>query len=280
LTVLVLSATLPEIRPKAAEAVCTFSIRESVNSFTRRKDIKRITLAAAFILLTLQTVVILHAQLSGTHPTKEIAQPQRLSKNELFSQDHTADVLAIEQVWAAYAYYNDTHNGSGMASLFTEDAVWRGGGNNLGKISGNPHGCRLTGRKDIATFFGFNRTAELGPEGHDGLPFPATSHHMNTNMLVKVSDDGKTAMLTSTLLYTATTNGGASRMANDGKGSRIAASGTYRNFFRKTPEGWQISEVNDIGDPHAGGANINTSDRASGSGPACDEHGPIPRPTN
>jgi hypothetical protein len=223
------------------------------------------------------TSVASHDQLALPHPTKDIVQPTRVQKDDLFSSDHTADVLAIEQVWAAYAYYNDTHNGPGMASLFTEDAVSKGGQNYLGNWKTSPGACRLIGRKQIATFFGYNRTSDLPLEDRDGLPFPATSHHMNTNMLVKVSDDGKTAMLTSTLLYTATSNGGASRMANDGKGSRIADSGSYRNFFRKTDDGWKITERYDIGDPHPNNG-ITTTDRASG--PACDQDGPIPRPSN
>jgi len=230
---------------------------------------------AAFIPFAISAAVTLHAQ-QVVHPTKEIVQPKRLSKEELFSQDHTTDVIAIQQVWAAYAYYNDTHNGPGMASLFTEDGIVHFTGGVLGNFQGGS-GCRMTGRKEIATYYGFNRTGELSPEQHDGLTFPASSHHMNTNMLVKVSDDGKTAMLTSTLLYTATSNGGASRMANDGKGSRIADTGTYRNFFRKTPKGWEIAEVYDVGDPHAN-SGITTSDRTAG--PACDQNGPIPRPSS
>jgi hypothetical protein len=234
----------------------------------------------ACILLTIPAVVSLNARQTkqqDVHPTKEIVQPKRLSKDELFSQDHTADVVAIEQVWAAYSYYNDTHNGPDMASLFTEDAIVHFVTNNRGKLELNARGgCRFTGRKDIATFYGFNRTTELGPEGRNGLPFPGSSHHMMTNHLVKVSDDGKTAMLTVTFLYTATSDGGVSRMANDGKGSRIAASGTYRNFFRKTSQGWEISELYDGGDPHAGGT-ITTADSTT---PRCDMNGPIPRPSN
>jgi hypothetical protein len=39
-------------------------------------------------------------------------------------------------------------------------------------------------------------------------------------------------------------------MANDEKGSRIADSGTHRTFSRKNLEGWEITKVNDVGDPH------------------------------
>ncbi len=240
---------------------------------------KRILRIVAFISLILPAGVSLHAQQAKqqeVHPTKEIVQPRRLTKDELFSQDHTADVVAIEQVWSAYAYYNDTHDGPGAASLYTEDAIIHFTRNDLGKLSlNNGRGCRLTGRKDIATYYGFNRTGELGPEGRNGLPFPGSSHHMMTNHLVKVSDDGKTAMLTATLIYTATSNGG-SRMANDGKGSRIATTGTYRLYLRKTSEGWLIAEFYEGGDPRDA-SGITTQDRPT---PTCDQGGPIPRPTN
>src|ERR1700734_3960455 len=52
-----------------------------------------------------------------------IQEPALLTKHELFSEDHTADVIAIEQVWGAYAFYNDSINGPGMASLFTPNGV-------------------------------------------------------------------------------------------------------------------------------------------------------------
>ena len=50
-------------------------------------------------------------------------QPKIMTKQQLFSQDHTADVLAIEQVWAAYGFFIDSGNGPGAASLYTSDAV-------------------------------------------------------------------------------------------------------------------------------------------------------------
>lgn len=57
------------------------------------------------------------------HPTKEIVQPTVMTRYQLHSEDHTADVVAIDSLWSNYTFYNDTHNGPGMASLFTEDAV-------------------------------------------------------------------------------------------------------------------------------------------------------------
>src|ERR1700721_506200 len=60
------------------------------------------------------------------HPNAlNIQQPTVPTKHQLFSEDHGLDVIAIEQVWAAYTFYTDTNNGPGMASLFTPDGVFQ-----------------------------------------------------------------------------------------------------------------------------------------------------------
>jgi hypothetical protein len=58
------------------------------------------------------------------HPgPSKIQQPTVETKHQLFSEDHTADVVAIQRVWSAYVFYNDSINGPGVASLFTPDGV-------------------------------------------------------------------------------------------------------------------------------------------------------------
>jgi hypothetical protein len=185
----------------------------------------------------------------GVHPTKEIVQPKRLSRHELFSEDHTADVVAIQQLWSAYTYYNDTHDGPGIASLFTPDAVFRLLANVRGKIAPAANGsCPIIGREAIATYLGFRHTAKYEPEIHDGLPFPGNFHHYSTNVMVKVNDDGKTAMLTATG-FVITTNDSQDRLAlPDGKGPRVGVTGEYRVSLRKTSEGWQIADFYEASD--------------------------------
>jgi SnoaL-like domain len=251
-----------------------------VRNYHREEGMKSTIRVVASILLTLSAVVSLHAQKverQGTHPTKEIVQPKRLSKNELFSQGHTADVVAIDQVWSAYAYYNDTHDGPGVSSLFTKDAIVHFVRNDRGKLElMNDGGCRLIGQKDIAAYFGFNRTTKFEPEIREGLPFPGNSHHFIANKMVKVNDDGKTAMLTATLLYTAVSSDQDRLAGPDGKGSRIASSGEYRIFFRKTSEGWQIAEFYLAGDSTVSARDVPSTNANSN----CDLNGPIPRPAN
>jgi hypothetical protein len=186
-------------------------------------------------------------------------QPKIMTKQQLFSQDHTADVLAIEQVWAAYGFFIDSGNGSGAASLYTDDAViqhfWKdrdvtyqphGGAGSFPTEYGTNRGgpCIVRGRKQIEAYYG--RPAVR--------PQPGWGHHTSPNMLVKVSDDGKTAVLSTTLLVFAMNEKGV---------ATIGESGNYRNFFVKSPtEGWLIAKQ------------YNMSEHPRGN-ERCDADGPI-----
>lgn len=238
--------------------------------------------AAGFIALGMAAMATLHAgdgkqainaliESRGDHPTKDIIQPTVMTRYDLHSEDHTADVVAIESLWSNYTFYNDSHNGPGMESLFTDDAVvhivWNDHGKLVPTFGINPYqtpegmnggGCLLASHKDIGTYFGFNRTAQLGSENHDGLAISGNSHHEATNKMVKVNDDGKTAMLTATWFW----------MIVDAKNTTtVDDGGTYRVFLRKMSNGWDISDMYIIKDhPSA------TTE--------CDMNGPIPRPQN
>lgn len=222
---------------------------------------KGFVLAATFAALALGS---LDAQQSNQHPTKEIVQPPVLSKHELFSEDHTAVIVAVESVFSAYVYYNDSHNGPAIASLFTPNAiihfVWNNKGTLVPEFGINPQptpegvngeGCVLTGRKDFETYYGYNRDIDDKP-----LAIPGKSHHVTTSKMVKVSDDEKTAMMTASWLSVSTGSDGA---------VKIGGTGTYRIFFEKTSDGWEISEFYGIGDHPSSTTN-------------CDLHGPLPRP--
>src|SRR5579863_7213016 len=166
---------------------------------------------AVLLATTTQESISAYIEKSANHPGKDIIQPKVMTRYELHSEDHTADVVAIESLWSNYTFYNDTHNGPGMESLFTDDAVvhivWNDHGKLVPTFGINPYqtpdginggGCLLSTHKDIAQYFGFNRTANLGDENHNGLAISGASHHEVTNKMVKVADDGKTAMLTAT----------------------------------------------------------------------------------
>ena len=193
-----------------------------------------------------------------TQPSAALA-PRMLKRNELFSQGHTADVVDIQQVWAAYGFYIDSGNGDGAASLYAEDAVLRHFWSDKG-TKYEPHGgvgsfptpygmtrgggCVLRGREEIRKYFGERPAA----------PWPGWTHHTSPNMLVKVNDDGKTAILTTTMLIASVTEKGENRVTTGG----------YRIMLRKAPEGWLIAEQN------------NFADRPRGNN-RCDENGNLPR---
>lgn len=210
------------------------------------------------------------------HPTKEIVQFPVLSKEDLFSEDHTPEVLAVESVFSAYTFANDSHNGPLAASLFTDDAivhfVWNNHGTLVPTFGINPRetpdgmlgeGCVLSGHADIAAYFGFNRTRNLGASNKDGLALPWPGHHIATNKMVKVSDDGQSAMLTTTWV-TATSQ--PRQGAPSAESARLTGTGMYRIFFRKTQKGWLISEFYGVSERPS------TTDQ-------CDLKGPLPRPT-
>jgi hypothetical protein len=190
-----------------------------------------------------------------------IQQPTRLKKHELFSEDHTADVVAIQQVWAAYTFYNDAADGRGMASIFTEDGVDQHLWNDMPKLV--PHyginptdtpmgkkgaGCVLRGRKEISWYFG-------GSRQKDPYPWPGRSHHETPSIAVKVSDDGRTAVMSAPYIIAGRNREG---------GSQCCGTGGYRAFFKKTSEGWLVAELYAIQD------NPSTT-------PRCDLDGPLPR---
>jgi SnoaL-like domain len=199
------------------------------------------------------------------HPNPLVVQqPTLQTKHELFSEDHTADVVAIEQVWAAYSYYNDTINGPGIASLFTPDGVdqhlWDDHGKlipDFGVVAPGDEtknmtpegllgsGCILRGREQITYYFGKKRAPEP-------LAWPGHTHHETASIMVKVSDDGQTAVLSAPFIVA----------GQNAKGEGHLATGGYRAFFKKTSEGWEIVELYAINDHPA-------------VTPGCDVNGPI-----
>jgi hypothetical protein len=243
-------------------------------------DMKSYVKAAALVAVGMLSMAVLRARAtkelisdyiekSADHPSKDIIQPQVMTRYDLHSEDHTADVVAIESLWSNYAFYNDSHNGPGMESLFTDDAVVHIVWNNHTKLVPtfgiNPYqtpdgvnggGCVLPTHKDIAQYFGFNRTAKLGPGNHNGLAISGNSHHEVTNKMVKVADDGKTAMLTATWFAMSVDNQGV---------TKVSDGGTYRVFFRKMPNGWDIANM------------FIVTDRPTAT-TQCDMNGSLPRP--
>lgn len=208
-------------------------------------------------------------------PSLTIEQPTIETKRELYSEDHTADVVAIDQVWSAYVYYNDASDGTGVASLFTPNGVDQHLWNNYGTLvpsfgvgdvpaidrfgvneGTNGAGCVLRGRGQIATYFVRIHNPDYPTITFPTLPLAGHSHHVTTSKMVKVDDLGQKAILNATWITAST---------NDTTGAvTIGGTGSYRAFFVKTPDGWEINELYAINDYPA-------------VTPNCDNNGPLPR---
>jgi hypothetical protein len=80
------------------------------------------------------------------HPVKGAVKPPRLTRDQLLSTGHADDIVAVQQLFGAYLFYHDTHDGPGVASLFTDDGVletlYNNGGNTIEPNAGpNGKGC-------------------------------------------------------------------------------------------------------------------------------------------
>lgn len=210
-------------------------------------------------------------------PSLIIVQPTIQPKDELISQEqnHAADVVAINQVFSLYEYYNDASDGPGVASLFTPNGVdqhlWNNYGTlvpsfGIGAISStdrfgvnegiNGAGCVLRGRDQIAIYFVRIHNPNYPTITFPTLPLAGHSHHVTTSKFVKVDESGQKAILNATWTTAAT---------NDSTGEvRVGGTGSYRAFFVKTSEGWEINELYAINDHPT-------------VTPNCDANGPLPR---
>ncbi len=132
-------------------------------------------------------------------------------------RNSVADRLAIAEMVAQYSYYWDSKDAKGFADLFTEDAVverWASG-----ELVSN---SRLVGRQAILIY---------AKQAHEGrLSDTQTRHHMSALVFVELTED--TAFTENMVLVTHQTTAAP----------YINGSGIYRNKWRKTNQGWKISE--------------------------------------
>lgn len=166
-----------------------------------------------------------------------ITKPLRLplmSRDQLVTRGHADDKLEIADLFQAYMFYHDTHNGEGVASLFTPDGamehVWNNGGLTIEPTGGpNGRGCYSEGRAAILDMY----TDRPKP-----ISFTAHSHNLVTNVSVQVYGDAATLYGHFTTI----------RSNEDGKPPIAPAPFTavvHHNGedvadLRRTPEGWRF----------------------------------------
>ncbi len=125
------------------------------------------------------------------------------------------DIEAIKQLKARYcAYCDDDYDADGLASLFTEDAVWDGGGT-FGRAEGR-EGIRrhFTGAGDRVTIARHQVMNPIVEVGVDGDPDAASGHWLLFQPCTNVGPDGEAAVW-------------------------LAA--TYADRYRRNDHGWLIS---------------------------------------
>jgi ketosteroid isomerase-like protein len=136
----------------------------------------------------------------------------------------TDDIVAIEQVQTHYQFAIDSHDGDGVADLFTPDGVFDVYLNNgNGTISPLTSGlCVNTGHDQIKIFI------EDVYKTTTPLPFPDNGHHFITGQVVEVHGDSATLKANLDAGSVATTGGPLN-----------GVTGEYDNILERTPEGWK-----------------------------------------
>ena len=122
-----------------------------------------------------------------------------LDADQLLTKGDTADVVAIDQLFAAYVFYHDSMDGERLASLFLPDGIFEDVYNDYGTLEPTYGvgglGCVLTGREQIAKFI----SDESAGNPNFPSPFPGHGHHNVSSKLIRV--DGNHATLTATWHY-------------------------------------------------------------------------------
>jgi hypothetical protein len=113
-----------------------------------------------------------------------------LTRDQLVTRGHAEDKAEIAALFHAYMLYHDTHNGPGVASLFTSDGalehLWNNGGKTVEPNAGpNGLGCFSPGHDEIVEMF------EHDANGRP-LAFSGHSHNQVTNVSVQVYGDTAT----------------------------------------------------------------------------------------
>ena len=111
-----------------------------------------------------------------------------LTRDQLVTRGHADDKLEVADLFQAYMFCHDTHNGEGVAGLFTSDGamehMWNNGGRTIEPSGGpNGRGCYSEGRGAILDMYK-DRPAPV--------PYPGLSHNLVTNVAVQVYGDAAT----------------------------------------------------------------------------------------
>jgi hypothetical protein len=210
------------------------------------------------LLCLLSGLVLQSAYADEFVPPGKILAPVPVNSLQLqdVTQDDPADISAILQVFHAYVYFHDTHNGPALASLFTPDGIFEDLYNDTAKGTLDPTkgvgglGCLMTGRAQIAQYINVSGGTSAP------LAFPGHSHHMPTAEVVTVDQGHQSATLTANFQVIST---------NDATGvvSPGLTADYIVDFQRIGGDSWQITRILPIND-------------SPGVSSSCSLNGPIP----
>jgi hypothetical protein len=153
-----------------------------------------------------------------------------LTRDQLVTKGHADDKAEIAGMFYAYIFYHDSHNGPGVASLFTKDGMletlWNNGGKTIEPNAGpNGRGCIEYGYDQISEMFGTH-----------AIPFPGHSHNDVTNVLIQVN--GNTATLFAN--WTTVHSNGSTPVTAAPNTAVVSHNGEYISDLVRTPDGWRF----------------------------------------
>jgi hypothetical protein len=187
------------------------------------------------------------ADMPATSPTgftigRPVLKPMALpvlTRDQLVTKGHADDKLEIAGLFQTYMLYHDTHNGEGVASLFTKDGalehLWNNGGKTVEPNAGpTGKGCFSPGHDEIVEMF----NGEAGA-GRSPLPFSGHSHNQTTNVDVQVYGD--TATLYGNFTSVVSNAGGDAKSVTAAPNSAVVThNGEDVADLRRTPDGWRF----------------------------------------
>jgi ketosteroid isomerase-like protein len=168
-------------------------------------------------------------------PVRTPVELPMLTRDQLVTHGHADDKEEIADLFYAYVFYHDSHNGPGVASLFTDDGILETLRNNGGRTfepnaGPNGHGCLEYGHDQISEMF-----------GNKPIPFPGHSHNQVTNVMIQVNGDTATLFANWTTVHSDDPNAAKSFSNAVAPNTAIVShNGEYVSDLRRTPDGWRF----------------------------------------
>jgi SnoaL-like protein len=193
---------------------------------------------------------------TGFTVLRPVTKPLRLplvTRDQLVTRGRADDKLEIADLFQAYMFFHDTHNGEGVASLFTPEGAMEHMWNNGGVIepTGGPtgRGCFSEGRAAILDMYKDRPTP---------ISFSAHSHNLVTNVSVQVYGD--TATLYGHFTTIRSNEEGKPPIAPAPFTAVVHHNGEDVADLRRTAEGWRFVHLRVLED-----------EKTKGGAPSCEQ---------